>query len=96
MKILKSINPLAEISAEPFENLSKISLIAYSSVESIATIDEDIIHEDISKKTTRNLESVSINDIEVESVNELPEFLVATLQGYFGNLYRAKGLCTNR
>lgn len=38
-----------------------------------------------------NLESISFNDIYFDSLNDLLEFLVAMLRGYFGAIYRVKG-----
>lgn len=86
IKCLKEINPCAMFIAEPYQNISPVWW--KSLFESLYTEDEYIL-----RKTEKipNLQTFSLRDIRLESVNDLLEFLVAVLRGYFGYICRAKG-----
>ncbi len=84
--ILQRLNPKAQIVSEPYNAMSSAwwqGLFGNLYNKDFAML--------LAKYDPPNLETYSLQNIKLENVNELLELLVATLRGYFGLIYRAKG-----
>ena len=87
--ILRELNPKAQILDENY-NVQNDEWWE-SLFEKLKKDDGSKTKTSFNKEHIPDLESVSFNDIYFDSLNELLEFLVAVLRGFFGSIYRVKG-----
>ena len=87
--ILRELNPKAQILDENYN--AQNDEWWESLFEKLKKDDGSKTKTSFNKEHIPDLESVSFNDIYFDSLNELLEFLVAVLRGFFGSIYRVKG-----
>ncbi len=87
--ILRELNPKAQIL---YENYNEQNDEWWESLfEKLKKDDDSTTKTSFNEEHIPDLESVSFNDIFFDNLNDLLEFLVAVLRGFFGSIYRVKG-----
>ena len=86
-RILKEVNPNAKILDESYNELN--DQWWESLFENFYR--KTFLLDSLKEEHIPDLESISFDDIYFDSVNDLLEFLVAILRGFFGAIYRVKG-----
>lgn len=87
--ILRELNPKAQILDENYNAQNDEWWESF--FEKLKKDDGSKTKTSFKEEHIPDLESVSFNDIFFDNLNDLLEFLVAVLRGFFGSIYRVKG-----